>query len=157
MQIAVNTQVNRLNAAELPAIFDLLRAAGAHGWQVQLTVPAGRAADEPEVVLQPYDLLDVFPVLAELKTRADAARIKLMCGNNVGYYGPYEHRLRSHCPDGHAGSCGAGRATLGVESNGDIKGCPSLPTEDWVGGNVREHRLVDIWERSKALRHTRDR
>jgi radical SAM protein with 4Fe4S-binding SPASM domain len=157
MQIAVNTQVNRLNAPELPRIFDLLAAAGAHGWQVQLTVPVGRAADEPEVILQPHDLVDVFPVLAELKTRADAARIKMMCGNNVGYYGPYEHLLRSYCPDGHGGSCAAGRATLGVESNGDIKGCPSLPTDEWVGGNVREHRLADIWERAKALRHMRDR
>ena len=51
----------------------------------------------------------------------------------------------------------AGRSTLGIESNGDIKGCPSLPTESWVGGNVRAAPLRDIWERSSALRHMRDR
>jgi radical SAM protein with 4Fe4S-binding SPASM domain len=42
------------------------------------------------------------------------------------------------------GSCGAGRATLGIEANGDIKGCPSLPSSDYVGGNVRDHGLKDI-------------
>lgn len=157
MQVAVNTQINRLNLLELPEIFDLLVEVGAHGWQVQLTVPVGRAADEPEVLLQPHDLATLFPTLAELKERCDAARIKLLCGNNVGYFGPYEATLRSYQPGGYADSCSAGRSTLGVEANGDIKGCPSLPTDAWVGGNVREHSLEDIWHRSRALRHTRDR
>jgi radical SAM protein with 4Fe4S-binding SPASM domain len=99
----------------------------------------------------------LFPKLASLKERCDAAHVKMMCGNNVGYFGPYEHQLRSYCLDRHGGSCSAGRDTLGIESNGDIKGCPSLPTDEWVGGNVREHSLKDIWERSKPLRHMRDR
>ncbi len=157
MQVAVNTQVNRLNLAELPLVFERLVAAGAHGWQIQLTVPAGRAADEPDVILQPFDLAQLFPLLAELKARADAAGIKLLAGNNVGYFGPHEADLRSHQPGAYADSCSAGRSTLGIEANGDIKGCPSLPTADWVGGNVREHRLEAIWHRAKALRHTRDR
>jgi len=157
MQVALNTQINRLNLCELPSIFELVRTSGAHGWQVQLTVPVGRAADEPEILLQPEDLLELFPLLASLKERADAARIKMMAGNNIGYYGPFEHVLRSYNTDKHAESCSAGRSTLGIESNGDVKGCPSLPTESWVGGNVRATRLRDIWERSSALRHMRDR
>ena len=51
----------------------------------------------------------------------------------------------------------AGRSGIGIEANGDIKGCPSLPTRDWVGGNVREHSLEAIWERAAALRFNRDR
>jgi radical SAM protein with 4Fe4S-binding SPASM domain len=54
-------------------------------------------------------------------------------------------------------SCGAGRSTLGIEADGSIKGCPSLPTEAWVGGNIRDHSLKDIWERAEPLRYTRDR
>jgi radical SAM protein with 4Fe4S-binding SPASM domain len=46
---------------------------------------------------------------------------------------------------------------LGIEANGDIKGCPSLPTESWVGGNIRERSLLDIWERSEPLRFNRQR
>lgn len=157
MQVAVNTQINRLSMRDLPSIFEVLVACGAHGWQIQLTVPVGRAADEPDVILQPYDLLEVFPILAELKERCNAAKIKMLPGNNVGYYGPFEHLLRSHTTEKHGESCSAGRSTLGIESNGDIKGCPSLPTESWVGGNIRQHKLREIWERSAALRHMRDR
>ncbi|HRI64491.1 MAG TPA: radical SAM protein [Polyangium sp.] len=157
MQVAVNTQINRLSRHDLESVFEVLVETGAHGWQLQLTVPVGRAADEPEVILQPYDLLEVFPVLAELKQRCQAAGIKMMPGNNIGYYGPFEHLLRSHTTEKHGESCSAGRSTLGIESNGDIKGCPSLPTESWVGGNIRQHKLRDIWERASALRHMRDR
>ena len=46
---------------------------------------------------------------------------------------------------------------LSKNPDGTIKGCPSLNTEQWAGGNVREHRIQDIWERSAKLRYTRDR
>lgn len=157
MQVALNTQVNRLSAPHLREIFDLLIRVGGHGWQLQLTVPVGRAADEPEVVLQPYDLLTVYPILAELKQKCDAAKVIMLAGNNIGYFGPYEHILRSYCRSGYRRSCSAGLTTLGIESNGDVKGCPSLPTDKWVGGNVRDEKLARIWELSAELRHMRDR
>ncbi len=153
---AVNTQINRLNLAELPQVAERVLALGCHGWQMQLTVPAGRAADEPELLLQPYELEQLFPVLARLEARFTAAGVKFLPGNNVGYFGPYERRLRGRlrCPGDTA--CSAGRSVIGIEANGDIKGCPSLPTRGWVGGNVRDHRLIDIWQRAEALRYTRE-
>jgi radical SAM protein with 4Fe4S-binding SPASM domain len=102
-------------------------------------------------------MLELFPVLAQLRERCDALGVRFLPGNNVGYFGPYESTLRRHMPGGHAGSCSAGQLTLGLEADGTIKGCPSLPTQAWAGGNVREHLLRDIWERSTALRYTRDR
>jgi radical SAM protein with 4Fe4S-binding SPASM domain len=83
--------------------------------------------------------------------------VRFWAGNNVGYFGPYEGLLRASYPQGHMGSCGAGRTMLGIEANGDIKGCPSLPSSDYVGGNVRDASLKDIWERSAPLRFTRGR
>jgi radical SAM protein with 4Fe4S-binding SPASM domain len=157
LPFSVNTQVNRLSMPHLRHVYEVVRSSGAHGWQIQLTVPVGRAADEPEVVLQPYDLLELFPLLAELKQACDRDRIKFLAGNNIGYFGPFDHILRDISACGHSGSCQAGRLTLGIEANGDIKGCPSLPTEQWVGGNIREHSLEDVWERSTALRYNRDR
>jgi radical SAM protein with 4Fe4S-binding SPASM domain len=154
---SVNTQINRLSMPELPAVLELMGEQGAHSWQLQLTVPMGRAADEPEVLLQPYELLELFPMLAELRARCDALRIRMFPGNNVGYFGPYESVLRKHMPDCHAGSCSAGQLTLGIEADGTIKGCPSLSTHTWSGGSVREHSLQDIWERAAPLRYTRDR
>jgi radical SAM protein with 4Fe4S-binding SPASM domain len=154
---AANTQINRLSAAELPRVLDRIAAEGARSWQLQLTVAMGRAVDEPEILLQPYHLLEVFPVLAELVPRAKAAGVDVVAGNNIGYFGPYEHVLRGRTARGHTGGCGAGRATIGIEADGTIKGCPSLATKTWSGGSVRDAKLRDIWERAEPLRFTRDR
>ncbi|MGH7438815.1 MAG: radical SAM protein, partial [Polyangiaceae bacterium] len=152
-----NTHINRLNLRQIPEVFELLVGEGIRSWLMQLTVAMGRAADEDGLLLEPYQVLEAIPMLARIKRRADQVRVQFWAGNNIGYFGPHESTLRSSSPGGHAGSCGAGRVTLGIEANGDIKGCPSLPTSDYVGGNIREHSLAEIWERSAPLRFTRDR
>jgi len=47
VQVSANTQINRLNRRELSDIFDEVKSAGAHSWQVQLTVAAGGSATLP--------------------------------------------------------------------------------------------------------------
>lgn len=155
--VSANTQIGAVSIREIEPLFELLVAEKIHSWQVQLTVAMGRAADEPHLLLQPYQVLEVMPMLARIKERADAAKVRIWPGNNVGYFGPYETLLRGTLPRGHMASCGAGRATLGIEANGAIKGCPSLPTEAYTGGNIRDASLRDIWERAEPLRFTRDR
>jgi len=157
LPVSCNSQINRLSIPHLPAIVELLGSMGLHSWQIQLTVPMGRAADEPDILVQPFDLLEVFPLLARLKARCDELGVRVWTGNNVGYFGPYETTMRGHYPYGRGGQCGAGRASMGIEANGAIKGCPSLPTEAYTGGNIRDASLKDIWERSAPLRVTRDR
>ncbi|MBL9112488.1 MAG: SPASM domain-containing protein, partial [Myxococcales bacterium] len=41
--------------------------------------------------------------------------------------------------------------------DGAVKGCPSLPSRDYVGGNVRDASLRDVWERAEPLRMNRGR
>lgn len=155
VQVSANTQIGRRNRRELAGIFEDIVRSGAHSWQLQLTVAAGRVADDPTLLLEPYHLLEVMPAIARLKSRADEADLRIWPGNNLGYYGPFESLLRGQLPLGRKGSCGAGRFVLGIESNGSVKGCPSLPSA-YVGGNVKDDALKDIWERSDALRFTRD-
>lgn len=155
--VSCNTQINRLSMPHLPAILELIGYLGARAWQYQLTVPMGRAADEPEVLLQPYDMLEVLPLMARLKERASELDVLMWSGNNVGYFGPHEATLRSIGNRTWGGSCGAGIASIGIEANGTIKGCPSLTTEDWAAGNVRDAKLVDIWERAHRMHYTRNR
>lgn len=155
--VSCNSQINRLSLPDLPALLELIAEHGGHAWQLAMTVPMGRAVDEPEVLFQPYELLEVFPVLGRLAERAQELSVRLWPGNNVGYFGPYEGLLRGVLPRGHGTGCGAGRVVLGIEADGAIKGCPSLPTEAWTGGNIRDNSLKDIWERSAPLRYTRDR
>lgn len=155
--VSANTQINRLSMPELPELLETIIAQGGHSWQIQLTVAMGRAADEPEMLLQPYDLLELFPMIDRLADRCAEADVLLWPGNNVGFFGPYETKLRGTTPRGHMVSCGAGRWGLGIEADGTIKGCPSLSTANWAGGNVRENSIQDIWERSSRMRYNRDR
>ena len=157
VQVSANTQIGRKNRRELLPLFDLLRATDVHSWQLQLTVAGGRVADQPDLLLEPYHLIEVMPQVMRVKERADAADVRIWPGNNLGYYGPFESALRGSFPAGRKRSCGAGRFILGIESNGAIKGCPSLPSAEYVGGNVRDDRLRDVWERSEPLRFTRER
>jgi MoaA/NifB/PqqE/SkfB family radical SAM enzyme len=140
--IAANTNINRVNAPVLEALFDVLVDAGISAWQVQITVPLGRAADRPQMLLQPYDLLDVVPRLAKLKERALARGVVMMPGNNLGYFGPEEALLRSPHDARVAGAekdhwrgCQAGKRVMGIESDGGVKGCPSLQPA-YVGGSL---------------------
>jgi radical SAM protein with 4Fe4S-binding SPASM domain len=170
IDLSVNTQMNRLTMPELPAVADLLVDIGARSWMVILTAAMGRAADRPNLMLQPYHLLYLFPLLVAIKReRLDPNGIAFFPGNNVGYFGPLAETLRYGAAEGHVWSgCGAGVSSLGIEADGSIKGCPSLPTSDYARGNIREHELrevaaklaqeaverpTELWGFCKACRH----
>lgn len=147
-----NTQINRLSAPEFPSIYEAIRDAGAVAWQIQLTVPMGNAADNSEILMQPYELLDLYPVIAKVAQRARREGVNVQPGNNIGYYGPYERLLRGQ---GDAWKfwqgCNAGLSSLGIEADGKIKGCPSLPTSAYTGGNVRDRSVREIVETAEEL------
>lgn len=149
---SVNTQITSLVLPELRELCDLFIEAGAQNWQVQLTVAMGRAADNPELLLQPYQLLELMPLLAELFWTGVERGMLLQPGNNVGYFGPYESVWRGGGDDRvHWSSCNAGENTMGIEADGTIKGCPSLPTVGYAGGNVRDLTLEEIWRNTPEL------
>jgi radical SAM protein with 4Fe4S-binding SPASM domain len=162
--VSANTQVNRLNQGLLRETCAELRAHGIQTWQVQLTVPMGRAADRPEWIVEPWGVVDIVRTLAEIQLEAvkgpwEGVPFNVICGNNLGYFGPHEVIMRSR-PGGpveHWGGCRAGIDVIGIESDGTIKGCPSLPTAPYAGGNVRDASLEQIWEHAAALRFARDR
>ncbi|MFK7988536.1 MAG: radical SAM protein [Sandaracinaceae bacterium] len=155
MRLATNTQINRLSMPELVAMSDLLHELGSKAWQVQLTVPMGRAADRPELLLQPFDLLELFPLLAWIKREKLTPRgIRIFPGNNVGYFSHYEEQLRYGGDGGtHWASCGAGTSCMGIEADGAIKACPSLPTEQYTGGHSRERSVAEVLEQTEQLTH----
>ncbi len=156
---AANTHFNRLNQAELELLYEHLRALGISAWQLQLTAPIGRAADRPAMLLQPWDLLDLVPRMAALKARAYGDGVRLVAGNNLGYFGPEETLLRSPAPGmtDHWQGCQAGRLVMGIESDGAVKGCPSLQTAHYVGGSLRERPLEAIWRETPQLAFARAR
>lgn len=158
IEVFANTQINRLSMPQLREIMNVIIEHGARCWQVQLTNPMGRAADHPDLLLQPYMLLALYPLLAELYLEGLERGLQMVPGNDIGYFGPYEHLWRGgRSGEGHWIGCNAGHNTLGIEADGTIKGCPSLPTADYAGGNIRDLTLESIWNNSPQLRVVRER
>jgi radical SAM protein with 4Fe4S-binding SPASM domain len=166
MVVSANTQVNRLNCHLLREICHDLRHHGVQAWKVQVTVPMGRAADHPEWILEPWQIVEVIDTLALLQREAmadpdtpDGVPFAIFPGNTLGYFGPHELMLRSR-PGGYEShwiGCRAGINVISVESDGTVKGCPSLPTAPYDAGNVNELSLEHIWQHSDTIRFARDR
>jgi radical SAM protein with 4Fe4S-binding SPASM domain len=166
LALSANSQVNALNWDLLREVAATLRARAVEAWQVQLTGPMGRAADHPEWILPPYRVVDVIETLADIQREAvedfragRAPFFNILPNNNIGYFGPYEQIIRSRpdSPEAHFQGCIAGIFGMGIESDGTVKGCPTLPTAAYGGGNVRTMALEDLWEKSEVIRFARDR
>lgn len=166
LTLSANSQINRLNWTMLREFATSIRARGVEAWQVQLTGPMGRAADHPEWILEPYRVVEVIETLADIQREAaeefyagKAPYFNIFPNNNIGYFGPYEQMLRSRVgsPETHFQSCMAGVFNMGIESDGTVKGCPTLPTAPYNGGNVRTMKLEELWETSENIRFARDR
>ena len=82
-----------------------------------------------------------------------------MCAPVRSLYGPEEQKLRSLAPTDrdHWQGCQAGRFVMGIESDGAVKGCPSLQTAAYVGGNLRERPIDAIWHHAPELAFARRR
>jgi radical SAM protein with 4Fe4S-binding SPASM domain len=80
--------------------------------------------------------------------------VEIQPGNNIGYYGPFERLIRGQGtnPWGFWQGCSAGLSTLGIEADGAVKGCPSLPSVPYTGGNIRTRSLKEIVEQTEELR-----
>ena len=162
--VTANTQINRLNHDKLRETAAELRRHHVQAWQVQLTTPMGRAADQPDWILEPWRVVEVVDTLAAIQREAGAdyrggIPFNVFANNNIGYFGPHEQVLRSRPggPEDHWRGCQAGNLSMGIESDGTVKACPSLPTHPYAGGNVLDLPLERIWEDSPEVRFTRDR
>jgi radical SAM protein with 4Fe4S-binding SPASM domain len=140
----VNTQINALSKPHLREIFDTIVEHGARFWQVQITVAMGNAVDNDAMLLQPHEIPETLDVLADLFERGRQIGFRLIPGNNVGYYGPHEYMWRTITSEPeHWAGCTAGENSLGLEADGKIKSCPSLPADPYGGGNARTVSIRD--------------
>jgi radical SAM protein with 4Fe4S-binding SPASM domain len=153
---SVNTQITATVMPQLPELMDVIIEAGAKHWQVQLTVAMGNAVDHDEILLQPYELATLMPLLAGLYRAGRERGLRLLPGNNIGYFGPYDTLWRG--PErGYYPGCPAGQNAIGLEADGTLKGCPSLPTTRYGAGSVRDTPIAELWAEHPALQFNRER
>lgn len=156
LSISVNSQIGSRTAPDLSGILDTIIEVGATHWQLQLTVAMGNAVDNDDLLLQPYKLAEIMPLLAGLYEKARANNVLIVPGNNIGYFGPYEHLWRGFGDERiHWTGCSGGHTVIALEADGLVKGCPSLESGEFGVGNIRDMSMEDMWHRSERMHFSR--
>ncbi len=160
MRIGAVTQVNSANLHRLDDTLDLLIAHGFSGWQLQLTMPHGRArrgdsgSHGGSFCLPPSALPELESQLLALQARAP---FFVQAADNIGYMSRHEPRLRTgralieRCWTG----CAAGIQVVGITSDGTVRGCLSLPAGAADEGNLRTRCLAELWDDPHAFAYNR--
>lgn len=148
MSISINTAVSKHNMHQLTDMFKILSDLGVFSWQLQGLEDYGRAKDNPSLALTVEDLYAIVKKVAEL--RKDS-KMKIFLADNIGYFTCFEKEVR----DKPFGGCIAGRYNLGIQSNGDLRGCLALLDECHSAGNIRQRSLKEIWTDPNSFKEFR--
>lgn len=145
------THISKYNLNQIEDIYKVLIDNNVDCWQIQIGFSWGRL--EKEYQINPSDLKRIIPFIVEKRKEN---KIYITCGDNIGYYTDWELELRPgeiKCWIG----CFAGCIAIGIESNGNIKGCLSMPsTPEFIEGNIRKESLATIWNRKGTFKYNRE-
>lgn len=159
LPFAVVSFIGSQNIDLLDEMYTIVEDKGAYAWQVQLGTDMGNLHDNRDLLVSPLQLPKLQRALTKLIKR-DGLRIDV--SDSIGYYGQHEKILRRSAGGRTFRGCGAGLRVIGIESNGNVKGCLSIMPgynpegADFVEGNIREESLAEIWHREGAFSYNRD-
>lgn len=143
LRVGVTTQVNMETLPTLETLAPVLEEAGAMGWQLQLTMPSGRAVGRADLTVKPRIMPALYDTLRRLVRRRG---LRPFITDNIGYMTTDDPVLRTPpgMPERCWMGCFAGLRTVGITSVGGVKGCLALP-DSLLEGNVRHESLGRIW------------
>ncbi|MBN2432502.1 MAG: radical SAM protein [Acidobacteria bacterium] len=150
--VVVLTTVNCQNLPELRRLRDeVIFPRRLFAWQVQTTNKYGRMEEHTDWFLTPEEYVELCALLVETRRlRPETPRTDP--ADCIGYFSPLERDLRTQPWRG----CQAGLRVLGIQSNGNIKGCLSLLDDCFVDGNIRHESLREIWDRPGGFAYNRE-
>jgi radical SAM protein with 4Fe4S-binding SPASM domain len=161
LPVAVITQVNRRNLAELPRLGWLLGELGVEHWQLQLAVPVQCGALRPGSGPRPFADQTLPPeelpsLVAFIVASSHDARIPpIHTSDTIGYATAEELTLRSKGPDrpGVWLGCVAGLRAVAIKYDGTVRGCSLMP-RDFDAGDLHEESLSTIWNDTRRFAYT---
>jgi len=141
------TTVSKKNIGELPLLKEELIAMGVDSWQLQLGLPMGNFAGQTDWLLEPEQMDDIIDFCYNT---SEEGRIKVFPADCIGYYSKKDLEVRQRSFQLKAfplwDGCNAGIRSFGVLQNGDIIGCTSIRSSEYIEGNIRTQALAQIWE-----------
>lgn len=155
IRIGAVTQINRMNRPHLPRLLSILESLKIDVWQLQLTMPHGRAKQNwDDLSILPEELPKLEEEVAHLIQNAKA--LTVIGADNFGYFGKFEPLLRHGLTQKPTiwGGCRAGCEVIGICADGSVKGCLSMP-DTMIESNIRQKPLKDIWESPHTFSYNR--
>ncbi len=149
-RVGINTALSKRNINELPELFKLMEELNISTWQIQGVEDFGRANKNPELSLTIEDFYNIHKQVAEFRKNTS---VNICLGDNMGHFTSFEHLVRNSPFTG----CVAGRLNIGIEANGNIRGCLSLRGDENVVGNIRERSLTELWNDPEVFRVFREK
>ena len=137
------------NVPLLPEFYKTLKGYPIFAWQLQACSPMGNAhAGGLDTRFDP------LAVLRFAASEGPKAPFAILVADNIGYFTPEETAVRGRA-GAVFGGCSAGLSTLGIDSEGNVRGCESLYDERFIEGNLRKRSLREIWEDENAFAFNR--
>ena len=143
------TTVHKGNLKELPLIREIILNK-ASAWQLQIAAPIGRFPENLTLSKEEYYSLALF--IAATRKKYSVKELAVMGAHSIGYNSQI---LRSTMIIPFWKGCQAGITTMAVQSNGNVKGCLSLP-DKYIEGNIKEKKLTDIWNDPNFASYSRN-
>ncbi|MFW9990171.1 MAG: SPASM domain-containing protein, partial [Candidatus Odinarchaeota archaeon] len=143
--VSVITTVSKLNIKELILIRDLLLNRKI-AWQIQIALPIGRFPRD--LVISRKEFYGVAMFIASSLQKFSIKELPVIGAHCFGFFSILLPELGLEPWIG----CQAGKSVLGIQSNGNIKGCLTLP-DDFIEGNIRTTRLSSILNNKFELKY----
>jgi len=144
----VITTIHKQNLKELPIIRDFLLNKGI-AWQIQMATPFGRFPRN--LMLSKEEFYSAALFISTLKKQYSIKELPVMGAHNFGYHSKILPNIMLLPWIG----CQAGLTTLGIQSDGSIKGCLSLP-DNFIEGNIRKKSVIKIWNDTNSFSYNRN-
>jgi radical SAM protein with 4Fe4S-binding SPASM domain len=142
------TTLNKKNIKELTLLRALLLNKGI-AWQLQMAVPIGRFPKE--LVLSKEEFYAAALFIATTRKKYSMKEMPIMGAHSFGYNSQVLPNINL-LPFWRG--CQAGIALLGIQSDGAVKGCLSLPKE-FIEGNIKNTTLDELWNKPTAFLYNR--
>ena len=149
LPISIITTLHKRNVKELAKIREMILGKGV-AWQIQMAGPTGRFPKK--LLLSEEEFYSVAMFISSSRNQYSTKELPIMGAHNFGYH---SHILGNIMISPTWRGCSAGISTIGITSDGGIKGCLSLPDE-FIEDNIRNRSLTDIWNSPKFASYNRN-
>ena len=149
--VSVISTLHSKNVHYLEQMYRILKQKKLYAWQLQACSPMGNAAKGG--ISTDIDFAEVIAFVGRHLVDAPFA---MGIADNIGYYTENEGSLRGdRTGRGYFLGCRAGLTSIGIDSVGNVRGCESMYSDEFIEGNLRERSLEDIWDDPDAFAYNR--